>query len=116
MSISVHLRFPDASLEVCLQQALNWSIWMEYRLPDILIGYFYFNIQNELVDYENLFFWFGVFFWFWGFFLVLKFSVSINEKGLFPQSTRADYVNGSYMCMSNVFVHEGDSLYLDLQS
>lgn len=68
MSISVHLRFPDASLEVCLQQALNWSVWMEYRLPDILIGYLYFNIQNKLVDYENLHF------------LKLKFSVSINEK------------------------------------
>lgn len=28
----------------------------------------------------------------------------------------ADYVNGTYMCMRNVFVHEGSSLYLDLQS
>lgn len=56
MSISVHLRFPDASLEVYLQQALNWSVWMEYRLPDMLIGYFYFNTQNELVDDEIFFF------------------------------------------------------------
>lgn len=57
----------------------------------------------------------------WGFFVVvwffvLKFSVSINEKLLFPQSTRADYINGSYMYMSNILVHEGSSLYLDLQS
>lgn len=47
----------------------------------------------------------------WGFFVVvwffvLKFSVSINEKLLFPQSTRADYINGSYMYMSNILVHK----------
>lgn len=45
MSISVHLRFPDARLEGCLQQTLNWSVWMEYRLPDLLVGQFYFNIR-----------------------------------------------------------------------
>lgn len=64
--------------------------------------------MNVLVDYENLFFFFS--------FLVLKFSVNINEKGLFSQSMRAGYVNGSYMCTLNIFVHEGGSFYLDLQS
>lgn len=61
-----------------------------------------------LVDYENLFFFFS--------FLILKFSVNINEKGLFSQSMRAGYVNGSYMRTLNIFVHEGGSLYLDSQS
>lgn len=91
MSISVQLRFPDASLEVCLQQALNWSVWMEHRLPDILFGYFYFNIQVCWLIMRI----------FWGFCffsLIIQFSVYINEKGLFSQSTRAGFINGSYIC------------------